>query len=288
MDNKIIYSFVIYLMVSFGYVNAQQLQGNAIAPLPRKDMGKVVAVDSGNLRITYALNAEDITNPDTYIDLQCLEIGTSFSKYYSRFVYNNDSLVLDWRKKHPDADFPRWLGLTNRRRHSWSEYKYSEYYKDYGTNTITEYARMPFGVKTNRQCLEAIPTQSWTIRNEKLTINGYVCQKATCRFRGRSYTAWFTQDIPISNGPWKFGGLPGLILKVYDNKRLYTFECVKIEQTKFQIKKYEYKDHVPMDRLELLKLQRMLNEDYYKAIGAKMRDGKPLPNPVSYEPLELE
>lgn len=60
-----------------------------------------------------------------------------------------------------------------------------------------------------------------------------------CYFRGRSYVAWFTMDIPIENGPWKFAGLPGLILKVYDDKKLYDFECVKIEKNKisFPIKK---------------------------------------------------
>lgn len=60
--------------------------------------------------------------------------------------------------------------------------------------------------------------------------------KATCTFRGREYTAWFCVDIPISNGPWKFGGLPGLILKVYDKDHLFVFESIEIEKKRnFQL-----------------------------------------------------
>ena len=166
--------------------------------------------------------------------------------------------------------------------------KYSEFFKDYQNNTITEYARMPYGIMNNRLYSEKTPEQNWTIHNDTSTIIGHLCQKATCHFRGRNYTAWFALDIPICNGPWKFGGLPGIILKVYDDKQLYTFECVKIESGIFPIKKYNFTSYNPIEREKLLKLQRKLNEDYYRTIGARRRDGGKLPDPVPYEPIELE
>ncbi|MDR2651853.1 MAG: hypothetical protein LBC68_06010 [Prevotellaceae bacterium] len=40
-------------------------------------------------------------------------------------------------------------------------------------------------------------------------------------------------DIPIDNGPWKFGGLPGM--KVYDNDKKFVFECIGIQYKQFSI-----------------------------------------------------
>lgn len=54
---------------------------------------------------------------------------------------------------------------------------------------------------------------NWTIQPDKRQFGFIVCQKATGYFRGREYEAWFTFDIPISSGPFKLGGLPGLILE---------------------------------------------------------------------------
>ena len=287
---KLIISFFIALSIFSGYMNAQQLQGLAKANPVYKNARKMSIVDTCNIRILYALNASDINNTSTYIDLQRLEMGRALSKYYSYFVFNNDSLGTEWKRKYPFAkSIPSYLGPMGKKTYNWSEYKYSEYFKDYKTNVLTEYARMPYGAEPDCKYSENIPIQKWTILNDTLTVNGYLCQKAKCSFRGRHYTAWFTIDIPISNGPWKFGGLPGLILKVYDDNKLYTFECVKIEYGNFLIKRYDYfKSNKPINRMKLLKLQRKLNEDYYKTIGVAAPKGKKLPAPVSYEPLELE
>lgn len=66
---------------------------------------------------------------------------------------------------------------------------------------------------------------NWELHAETKEISGFTCQKATIKFRGRNYTAWFTTDIPVQFGPWKFQGLPGLILEVYDEDR-YLFIAV--------------------------------------------------------------
>jgi len=71
----------------------------------------------------------------------------------------------------------------------------------------------------------------WTIYKEESNILGYSCQKATTSFAGRSYEAWFTKEIPFSDGPYKFSGLPGLIVKVYDSKKHYAFELTSLSQT---------------------------------------------------------
>lgn len=80
------------------------------------------------------------------------------------------------------------------------------------------------------KCTEKVAPQQWEITSDTLTVLGYLCQKATTSFRGRNYIAWFTSDIPVNDGPWKFYGLPGLILKVNDSENLFSFEIVGLEQ----------------------------------------------------------
>lgn len=71
----------------------------------------------------------------------------------------------------------------------------------------------------------------WTINSEQSTIAGYVCQRATVEFAGRVFEAWFTREIPLSEGPYKFYGLPGLIVKISDIHNYYLFELVKLIKT---------------------------------------------------------
>lgn len=79
--------------------------------------------------------------------------------------------------------------------------------------------------------------QQWTFGGERQTILGHQCQRATCHWRGRDFEAWFAPDIPVRLGPWTFGGLPGLILKLYDTQRLYTWEAVSLRSGTFPITK---------------------------------------------------
>lgn len=69
----------------------------------------------------------------------------------------------------------------------------------------------------------------WQMIEETDTILGYVCQKACLTYAGRDYTAWFTTEIPINDGPWKFWGLPGLILKVVDKEEQFEWVAIGLE-----------------------------------------------------------
>jgi GLPGLI family protein len=67
----------------------------------------------------------------------------------------------------------------------------------------------------------------WEITNDVEKQNGYSAQKAAVNFGGRIWTAWFTKDINVSDGPYKFSGLPGLIVKLEDENGDYKFDLVK-------------------------------------------------------------
>lgn len=69
----------------------------------------------------------------------------------------------------------------------------------------------------------------WQMYEENDTILGYACLKAGVTYAGRDYTAWFAPEIPINDGPWKFWGLPGLILKVTDKQELFEWIAIGLE-----------------------------------------------------------
>ena len=76
---------------------------------------------------------------------------------------------------------------------------------------------------------EPVPVISWKISSDTATFSGLHCQKATGRFKGRDYTAWFCPDVPFHSGPWKLNGLPGLIVEAYDAKKEVVFKFDGLE-----------------------------------------------------------
>jgi GLPGLI family protein len=64
---------------------------------------------------------------------------------------------------------------------------------------------------------------NWRILPDKEKIGTYNTQKATMEFGGRKWTAWFSTDIPFQDGPYKFYGLPGLIVKIEDDGKNYSW-----------------------------------------------------------------
>ncbi len=79
------------------------------------------------------------------------------------------------------------------------------------------------------QYLDTCNLLKWVIKNESKNIDKYKCTKAICNFRGRNYTAWFSTDIPVTVGPWKFNGLPGLIFQITDESGLFVWNLEKIK-----------------------------------------------------------
>lgn len=102
---------------------------------------------------------------------------------------------------------------------------------------MTIYKNYPEGKLTHTEKIctdwfrydEDIPQLDWELTDSVTNVLGYECQNARCNFRGREWTVFYTEDIPIADGPWKLQGLPGLIMKASDKKGHYTFECIGIK-----------------------------------------------------------
>lgn len=75
----------------------------------------------------------------------------------------------------------------------------------------------------------------WTLLDDTLTVTGYLCHKAQATYGGRTWYAYYTEDIPTTAGPWKLSGLPGLIVKAEDAEGVFCFEMFELTQQSIAI-----------------------------------------------------
>lgn len=86
---------------------------------------------------------------------------------------------------------------------------------------------------------EKIHPFKWTIHKDTKKIGDFNCIKATTYFRGRNYIAWYSPEIPLNSGPWKFSGLPGLIIEIQDLENLFSWKTQTIH--------YPFKENSPKE-----------------------------------------
>ncbi|MFC0346015.1 GLPGLI family protein [Epilithonimonas hispanica] len=137
---------------------------------------------------------------------------------------------------------------------------------------------------------------NWKITNEKKQILKYSCTKAIVIFGGRIWEAWFSKDIPIPDGPYKFFGLPGLILEIYDTGNNYHFSTVSVikksEKIKLptslikttQINYLKIKNKLIRDPSLFVRESIMRNND----VQIKATDGNPLQISELYQRIDKE
>ena len=82
-------------------------------------------------------------------------------------------------------------------------------------------------IKFNYYTYKTTDKISWNISGETKKVQGYTLQKATTKFGGRNWTAWFNKDIPFNEGPFKFRNLPGLIFELEDDHQNFIYTLVK-------------------------------------------------------------
>ena len=96
----------------------------------------------------------------------------------------------------------------------------------------------------------------WNFLSDTMTIHNYKCKKATTRFRGRNYIAWYTEDVPLFFGPWKFHGLPGLLVRINDDESKVAFYLEKIEipyKGNFNINRSVFANPMSIDKYAILR-----------------------------------
>lgn len=112
----------------------------------------------------------------------------------------------------------------------------------------------------------------WTITEETKSVAGFSCNKAIASFRGRQWIVWFTTQIPLSFGPWKLHGLPGLILEAYDSTNKYTWKAVKVEFAKSTVFNKDFDSLMNTKNSKPISYQQFLRdtEEYRENVSAEM------------------
>lgn len=103
---------------------------------------------------------------------------------------------------------------------------------------------------------EPLGELQWTVGDSTKTVLGYECVQASADYHGRTWTAWFTPDIPVSDGPWKLHGLPGLILEAADSTGSYSFTATGLQKSIETIHPpYRRKEYDKAKRKDIYKMQ---------------------------------
>lgn len=151
-------------------------------------------------------------------EIMLLDIDKNGSKYYGQEKFIADSTL--------QADVERQLKLSpsniniNRSdKPGRVSYKVTKQYPDFKTYLFTKISSDSYKVEEDKK-------PEWKILPDKQKIGEYNAQKATTKYGGREWTAWFSTDLPFQDGPYKFYGLPGLIVKIEDKTGSHSLTLV--------------------------------------------------------------
>ena len=163
----------------------------------------------------------DSTNvDDVKTEMMFLDTTKDGSKYYSYTVFNSDSIMKVDLEKQLAATGS--INVKSDMQKGSVRYSVTKTYPDYKINLHRRLGMDAYNISDDRKI-------NWKILPEKEKIGEWNAQKAEADFAGRHWTAWFSTEIPIQDGPYKFRGLPGLIVKIEDKTGSHKMELKGIK-----------------------------------------------------------
>lgn len=182
-----------------------------------------IGLSAQNTRVVYEYTFKsDSTSTDSLKkEWMYLDINKDGSKFYSKRKFENDSIRTESIRKQLALN-SRNLSLKTSSSSGDVSYSVEKLAPDFKTYITTSIDQDNYRVLEDRKIV-------WKILPEDDKIENYKVQKATTEFAGRKWTAWFASEIPLQDGPYKFYGLPGLILKMEDasGTHLYVMKGLK-------------------------------------------------------------
>ncbi len=247
----------------------------------------VVSILEVKYLVTYVADTvRNIKLTDTY----CLRFNDEKSLFYKSDTFIKDSLRFNDIAKWNDM-MSKILNTSNPKDKGGAAYYVLTDYI-HGTYIYQE------GISGSKyRYSDSLPFFDWQILPEYKIINKIKCQKAIGKYMGRTYEAWFSTVLSVKASPWKFYGLPGLVMEVYDTRHLYAFKVVEIQPCSGKIALFPSR-HFKTTKEKFLKELYLYLEDpiYYQENNAlyKVHFGKSshgfiteTRNNCRYQPMEL-
>lgn len=203
----------------------------------------------------------DTLSGKTAKDWLVLQIGKNMSKCYSYYSMQVDSIFAS-----PDRDviLRQQINAAIGSKTEWPHKRMKAYvYKNYPQRKMT----VTDGLLMQDYIYEdTLYAQNWVIQDSSKLILGHECQKAVCQYRGHCWTAWFAMDIPITDGPWKLCGLPGLILEATTEDNSHAFKLLGMEKVSKEPIVFS-KTYVGNNKFEKTTFEKFLKEQYIFLFG---------------------
>ena len=219
-------------------------------------------IDEAYLKCQYGYTyVVDTLSGKTAKDWLVLQIGENLSKCYSYYSMQVDSIFAS-----PDRDviLRQQINAAIGSKTEWPHKRMKAYvYKNYpqGKMTITDGLLMQDYIYE-----DTLYAQNWVIQDSSKLILGHECQKAVCQYRGHCWTAWFAMDIPITDGPWKLCGLPGLIMEATSEDNSHAFKLLGMEKAPKEPIVFS-KTYVGNNKFEKTTFEKFLKEQYIFLFG---------------------
>ncbi len=151
-------------------------------------------------------------------EIMLLDIDKSGSKYYGQEKFIADSTSQADLERQLKLS-PNSISISRNDKPGMITYKVTKQYPDFKTHLFTKISSDSYKIEEDKK-------PEWKILPDKQKIGEYNAQKATTKYGGREWTAWFSTDLPFQDGPYKFYGLPGLIVKIEDKTGSHSLTLV--------------------------------------------------------------
>jgi GLPGLI family protein len=240
---------IILLVLSFANFQAESQNNNTF---------------TANYEVIYRLeHSSDSTNiKDKSVEDFHLFIGDNKSKFISKNQRIRDSIVTKM-----EENFNGSINFANK---NMPKTKFNEIiFKDYKNNKLKIVDRIG---SDEFLYSEVIQPYTWEIKQDKKVINDFKVQKAVTKFGGREFIAWFTEEIAIPQGPYKFEGLPGLIVQISDTENHYNYQLISFKEVNGdkQIEDLDINiNYIKTSKQEFYKAKRDYYANYFVRLNEK-------------------